>query len=275
MRAFDLDPAANAQWVAVHYLHMRQYPEAGRFVRIARAANIAGAVVPDAWTRFSGSGEVDAARPVLESALSGREPADARVRGLLARLEWFDGHYWRALELIDGMDEAGSWLAPNFRFPSAIAAGLVYESMGRREDATTSYTAAMEALEEKARTLPDDYQTEGALALAAVGLGRGSEALQHAERAVALLPLSKDAVEGTLYLYLLAQVQARVGRAAEAFATLDELFGIPGFYNEKWVQRDPGFAALRAHPSFRAHIDRWSAQSGEVLLQRIAASPRP
>ena len=40
------------------------------------------------------------------------------------------------------MDAAGSWLAPNFRFPAALAAAQVYESMGRREDATRNYAAA-------------------------------------------------------------------------------------------------------------------------------------
>jgi hypothetical protein len=48
--------------------------------------------------------------------------------------------------------------------------------------------------------------------------------LQHAERAVALLPRARDAAEGPLYLYLLARVHARLGQTAPAFAVLDEMF---------------------------------------------------
>jgi hypothetical protein len=50
-------------------------------------------------------------------------------------------------------------------------------------------------------------------------------------------------VEGPLYLYLLAQVHAQTGNPEAAFATLDQLFKVPGFYNEHWVQRDPGVRA--------------------------------
>lgn len=272
MRAFDVDPASTADVIAVHYLHLRQYDQARRFISIARAANRSGAMVPDAWTRFSESGDVAAARPVLESALDDRSPADGRARGLLARLEWFDGRHQRALDLIGAMDAAGGWMAPNFRFPASLLAGHVYESLGRRKAAAKSYAAAMADLEQRQRSSPDDYQTEAALALAAAGLGRSDEAIRHAVRAVEILPVSRDAAEGPLYLYLLAQVQTRVGRHADAFATLDTMFSAPCFYNEHWVQRDPGFAALRTHPSFRASIERWSLQRGDRLLRRNTES---
>ncbi len=149
------------------------------------------------------------------------------------------------------MDSAGAWLPPNFRFPATLAAGQVYESMGRREAATRSYAAAMAESRRRQLAAPEDHQNEAALALAAAGLGHAAEAVAHGRRAVELLPVSKDAAEGPLYLYLLAQVQARVGDHAGAFATLDELFSVPGFYNERWVQRDPGFASLWRHPCFR------------------------
>jgi DNA-binding winged helix-turn-helix (wHTH) protein/TolB-like protein len=274
MRAFDLDPAAIAEAIAVYHLRLRQYGEAGRFIGVAKAGGRAAAAVPEAWMRFSESGDIAAARRVLEPALTARSPADARVRGLLARLEWFDGRHQRALDLIRGMDPAGAWLPEDFRFPAALAAGQVYESMGRREDAAKGYAAAMAELQRRQRSAPDDYQIEAALGMAAAGLGRGSEAVRHGERAVELLPLTRDASAAPLYLYLLAQIQAQVGEEAAAFATLDRMFSVPGFYNETWVQRDPGFAALRSQPAFRAHVDRWSPQKGDALLGR-GAKPRP
>ncbi len=275
LRGFEIDPTALAQWVTVHYLHMRDYSEARRFIGIARAAHQGAPVVPDAWLRFSERGDVAAARPVLETALAARSPADARVRGLLARLEWFDGRYARALELIKGMDAAGAWMPPNFRFPAAVAAGQVYESMGQRQDALESFAAALPELKARERVLPDDYQVQAALALTSLGLQRPAEALHHAQRAVTLLPLTKDAVEGTMYLYLLTQVQAQTGDADAAFATLDQLFSVPGFYNEQWVQRDPGLAPLWKHSSFRGNVARWAMQRGDVLLgHRVSVDDR-
>jgi DNA-binding winged helix-turn-helix (wHTH) protein/TolB-like protein len=269
-RAFAIDPASTADLIAVHYLHLRQFPEARRYIGIARAANRSGALTPEAWTHFSETGDIAGARVLLESALESRTPADARAKGLLARLEWFDGRHERALEIIETMDEAGAWMAPNFRFPAAVLAGQVYQSMGRQEDAARSYAAAMADLRERQRLTPDDFQVEAAMALAAIGLDRIPDAIRHAERAVELLPVSKDATQGPLYLYLLAQIQARAGHLDAAFATLETMFSRPCYYNEHWLQREPAFASLRRHPAFPAAIARWSLQKGDVLLRASA-----
>ena len=230
--------------------------------------------MPEAWLYFSERGDIAAARRVLEAARSARSPADGRVLGLLARVEWFDGRHERALELIAEMDSAGAWLPANFRFPATLAAAQVYESMGRREAAVRSYAAAMAESRRRQLANPDDHQNEAALALAAAGLGHAAEAAAPGRRAVELLPVRTDAAEGPLYLYLLAQVQARVGDHAGAFATLDEMFRVPGFYNEVWVQRDPGFASLWKHPSFQPALARWSKQRGDVLLRATPLQPR-
>jgi hypothetical protein len=66
---------------------------------------------------------------------------------------------------------------------------------------------------------------------------------------------------------------AASGRHAAALATLDRLFQVPGSYNEVWIQRDPGFAALRSYPEFGASMDRWSRQMGDVLLAHAEPPP--
>jgi DNA-binding winged helix-turn-helix (wHTH) protein/TolB-like protein/tetratricopeptide (TPR) repeat protein len=265
LRAFDLDPASLADPLAQHYLHMRQYDEARRYAGLARAANRSGAIVPEAWARFSETGDIAAARAVLETALAARSDADGRVLAFLARLEWFDGRYERALALIARMGPAGAWLAPNFRYPAAIAAGQVYESMGRADEARRQFEAALGSLQARGAD-SDDYQQEAAMAFALAGLGRRADAIRHAERAVALLPVSRDAAEGVLYLYVLAQVQARVGDLDAALATLDRLFDIPGFYSEAWLTHEPWFASLSGHPGFRQALSRWSTRTGDALL---------
>jgi tetratricopeptide (TPR) repeat protein len=267
LRGFEVDPPTLSDPLAVHYLHLRQYDESRRYVDIARAANRSGVVVPDAWGRFSDRGEIPAARDALETALESRTQADGRVLAFLARLEWFDGRHERALELISRMDAAGSWLAPNFRFPAAIAAGQVYESLGRRADAAREFEAARRGLEERAAA-GDDYQVEAAMAFALAGLGRHADAVHHAERAVALLPITTDAAEGMLYLYVLAMVQSRVGDPVAAMATLNRLYEIPGFYSEVWVAREPWFANVRDLPTYPAATARWATRRGEALLHR-------
>jgi DNA-binding winged helix-turn-helix (wHTH) protein/tetratricopeptide (TPR) repeat protein len=269
-KGFDLDGPATAEWLAVHFLHLRQYADARRVLAVALASSRTAAVVPDAWARFSEGGDVAAAREVLEAALVARPAPDARVLGLLAQLEWFDGRSDRALELIGRMEEPGAWLSPNFRFPAAVAAADVLASLGRTNEAQAKYAEALVVLERRRASAPDDPKIVAALGLTYAGLGRPSDALQHAERAVALLPREQDAAEGPLYLYLLARVHARLGQTKHAFAVLDEMFDAPGFYSEAWVQRDPSFAALRAAPGYAAHFQRWTTRKGDALLARAA-----
>lgn len=266
VKAFDLDAPATAEWLAVHYLHRRQYAEARRVLAVAQASSRTAAVVPDAWTRFSEGADIAGARVLLEAALHARTLPDARVLGLLAQLEWFDGQDARALELIDRMDPPGAWLAPNFRFPAAVAAGDILAGLGRGAEARARYAEALATLETRRRADPDDPKIMAALGLAYAGLGRGDAAVRHAARAVELLPRDRDAGEAPLYLYLLARVHARLGQRAEAMAVLDDMFAAPGFYSEAWVARDPSFAALRADPAYAARLETWTAQKGERLL---------
>ncbi|MGD9902084.1 MAG: DASS family sodium-coupled anion symporter [Vicinamibacterales bacterium] len=272
--AFDLDGPATAEWLAVQYLHLRSYADARRVLAVAHASSRPAAVVPEAWTTFSERGDVAGARPGLEVALGARTPPDARVLGLLAQFEWFDGRDERALELIGQMDAAGAWLAPNFRYPAAIAAADVLDGLGRRAEARALYTEAVTFLEARRLTDPDDAKVIAALGLAHAGLGNADEAVRLAQRAVALMPRERDAGEGPLYLYLLARVHARLGQAAQATRVLDTMFEAPSFYSEAWVARDPSFAALRAEETYDAHFEHWATRKGEVLLTRAGDGRR-
>jgi tetratricopeptide (TPR) repeat protein len=258
-RAFELDPrsAGRSEALAVHHLLTRDYDEALRFIGIARALDpspTAGVAVPHAWALFSGKQNPSGARAVLESAALD----DARVRSLLARFEFFDGRHERALDLLSGLPAGGAWLAPNFRFPRAIAEAQVYEAMKRHDEAVSRYRAAIAELQGR-RATTEDYQVEAALGLAYAGIGNARDAVTHARRAVALQPVTRDAAEGPLYLYLLAQVYAQVGQAAVAFEQLETMLDLPGFYNAAWIERDPAFAPLRADPGYGAFLQRMSA----------------
>jgi tetratricopeptide (TPR) repeat protein len=97
----------------------------------------------------------------------------------------------------------------------------------------------------------EDADLHSRLGLAYALLGRANEAVRHAERSVTLLPIAKDALVGTLLVYRLACVQARVGRRADAVATLRTLLTLPFYASPAWLRLDPNFATLRDDPEFR------------------------
>jgi DNA-binding winged helix-turn-helix (wHTH) protein/TolB-like protein/cytochrome c-type biogenesis protein CcmH/NrfG len=269
-RALEIDPLATAEQLGILYLRFRNYPEAAKYFNAFSRLQQSAVQVPAAWLRFHETRDVAAARPLLEAAI-GRQPEDARARGLLTRLEWFAGRHDRALELVGGMDAAGAWIPTNFRFPAALAAAQVLESQGRTSEARAKYLAARSALQARLAQIPDDYQAEAALGLAFAGLGQAVEALRHGNRAADLLPLEKDAVEGPLYLILLAEIQSRVGRHDAALETLDRVFQVPSLFGKVWLEHDPGFAPLRAQPGYRARLATWP---DAVPLPAGVAAPR-
>jgi TolB-like protein/Tfp pilus assembly protein PilF len=250
-QALELNPRMqrHVDQIAVNYNTTRDYPKARQFLEQSRSIDPARPFyVGEAWTAFSGGRDLARALQILESA----PQVDERVPSLLARLALFDGRHDRALEVIRSIPSARAWWAPNFRFPASLAEAHVYDAMGRSAEARARYKAAASILEREGPERGGDYQIEAGLGLAYAGLGRADEAVRHGRRAVELLPLTKDAHEGPVYLYVLALTYSQLGQIDAALTRLDAMLSAPGFYNIVWVEHDPGFARVRADERFRS-----------------------
>src|SRR5262249_51028992 len=86
---------------------------------------------------------------------------------------------------------------------------------------------AREPLEARLHDYPSDFRALRALSWAYLALGRKTDAINTARRAVELLPLEKDAVLGSGNLAALAEIQARTGAATDAVQNLKKLLSIP------------------------------------------------
>ena len=100
-----------------------------------------------------------------------------------------------------------------------------------------------------------------------MGLGDKAAALALAERAMAVIPIEKDAVDGPLPIEILARVAAQMGEPDRAIAALQKLLSIPYegplavnvLLTPALLRLDPMFDPLRNDPRF----------------QKLAASPAP
>ena len=88
------------------------------------------------------------------------------------------------------------------------------------------------------------------LATTYCGLGDRDAALQYAQRAVELLPVSKDAVGGLQGEVTRAMVQARFGDRDRAIPALERLLKMPSFLTPAFLRLDPDFDSLRGDPRF-------------------------
>ncbi|UCF05239.1 MAG: protein kinase [bacterium] len=89
-------------------------------------------------------------------------------------------------------------------------------------------------------------------------LGRKKEAIRAGERAVELLPISKDAYLGTSYVHRLAEIYAIVGEYEAAIDQLEILFSVPSLISAHSLHLDPIWDPLRDNPRFMHLLEKYS-----------------
>ena len=114
------------------------------------------------------------------------------------------------------------------------------------------------------------------LGIAYAFAGRPADAVSAGEHGVALMPLSRDARVGVVYLHDLARIYTMAKQPERAIDVLDTLVSHPGYLSPGWIRIDPGFAALRGNPRFDRLISIHRADSaGRSSLRYGRRSPGP
>ena len=125
---------------------------------------------------------------------------------------------------------------------------------GDQVAAKASYSAARVELEELLKDQPDNVEIIGTLALVCAGLGEREVGLQHAERALNLMPVSKDAIAGRVAELNRALIYARFGDKDRAIPALERLLKLPGgrpAMTPASLRLNPEFDLLRGDPRFQ------------------------
>ena len=88
---------------------------------------------------------------------------------------------------------------------------VLLAGMGDNAGARESWSQARSELEPFLKEQPENFVLLGDLALTNMGLGDNAAALTLTERAIAMIPIKKDALTGPRPLDILARVAARIG----------------------------------------------------------------
>ncbi len=147
----------------------------------------------------------------------------------------------------------------SFYYPKAWFEGMIARAKGDSARAAAAFSTVRTILEQRLAIKPEEARTIAVLAQVDAGLGHKELAIQEAQRAVDLMPVSKDIYDGTLVLEGLAQVYTWTNEADRAIEVLQKLVTMPGYTN---------YARLKLHPM-------WNPLRGDPRFAKIVASVAP
>ncbi len=127
--------------------------------------------------------------------------------------------------------------------------------MNKPESERAYYDSARVFLERRIADVPDDPRLLSSLGIVYAGLGLDAKAISAGEKAVRLLPVSKEAYKGVYQVENLAMIYVMIGKYDEAIAQIKYLLSIPGFLSTKILELDPRWAPLRNQPEFKKLLE--------------------
>jgi TolB-like protein/thioredoxin-like negative regulator of GroEL len=190
--------------------------------------------------------------------LEGAERAFQRAVALDPRL--FEAYYFHARACFQSgrFDEAVDLYrkATQVRedYASAFFLAQSEEALGRTDAALEAYGEALDVAERHLDLNPDDPRAATMRAVALCRLGRRTEGLEWAERALRLDPEDAGVRYNAACLYAVA---GKADRAMECLTAAADI----GFGNPDWLARDPDLTNLRELPEFQTLMARMESRS--------------
>jgi tetratricopeptide (TPR) repeat protein len=126
---------------------------------------------------------------------------------------------------------------------------------GDEPAARAAFTNARKELEKMVHDQPDYAEAICALGVVDAALGNKEDAIREGQRAVELLPVSKNAIEGPLLIKNLALIYAWTDEKDRAFEQLDKAAKLPSYLSYGQLRLYPIWDPLRGDPRFEKIVD--------------------
>ena len=252
-RAADLDPrnVVTLQQIAVSYSHLRRYGEAESAWKRALAVvwDDLNTKVELAGVDFTWKADVQPLRRLMNSIRATspdtlKSVADAWFVCALAERN--------APEAKDALLALGETPFSDdvVQLSRPFLQGVIARMMNDHEQERAAFTAARAEQERIVKVQPNYAPALCVLGLIDAGLGRKDEALSEGRRAVALLPVEKDALVGPAMIKYLAMIAAWVGKKDFACEQLAMASRRPGGVTYGNLKLMPFWDPLRGDPRF-------------------------
>jgi TolB-like protein/Flp pilus assembly protein TadD len=233
---------------------MRQFREAGEvYDRLI-------SLVPDQpslkieklyFLTFMETGDVTKLQAAIDALYTSAQ-TDREIVSMSLTVALLKGDWARAAELVDKLAKNGGEDNGDFGFAAVPVPAGCYSILIARlqgQESSPAFFVTRDELSKKVQSSSSAYLLS-ALALVDALLDRKDDANAEIERAVAMLPIEKDPLDGPCVLENSAVVHAWTGATDKAFAELEALAKMPRGVYYGQLEKDPLWDPLRKDPRF-------------------------
>ena len=260
------------------YLH--RFDEAERYTD--RAIEMEPEVIVPYYVKtlivINKTGDVEEARKILDRMFSIARPGDKCIlfqymeTGPLPRICYSD-----LCEFITQLDIENCAIPGNFG--SAYRAGLWYlcedDNAAMEETLLFADSASAELSADTTGNLLFTARAHIVLGKLYARLGHKDDALREGHRAVQILPISDDAIDGPDILFELADIYMIIGDHEAAIDILETILSVPCNYTMRMIDLDPLYEPVRDHPRYRKLTGKYPYLESRGRSRMIRGSGRP
>jgi TolB-like protein/Tfp pilus assembly protein PilF len=262
-RAMKLEPGSPtvAFRAALYYSRMRRREEAmrafDRAIAVAPEYHMVKVIKGQAYLRWTGMPDTLAA--AMETVPADWDPNGMATYARYTAL-WVQRRYADALDMLERSRCELSHDGHVYQ-PISLMRARLQEGLGHRKLARASYATARSVLQDSVDAHPADPAIRISLALAYAGLGRASDAVREARRAMGLVHPGRSTVEATAVMGGAVEAYAEAGEIGAALNLLELLFSMPAGreVSAPFLRAWPGFDPLRKDPRFDELLTRFAA----------------
>lgn len=260
-RACDLDPKSSDNWMELGDLEatMRRYARADEHLKRAFLVLGRGSTfLADMHSLVIGlwKGDIQAAHQIFENESDEKN-------------SWLYKHRSFQFHILEGkLEDAKNDLSrsvlqePDIDFVNYYSdMGSLFEKSSQHAEARTYYDSARILAEAEVRKRPGEWNTRSSLGIILAHLGQKTRAIEEGKKAVELMPMERDALEGGPdAIYSLAQIYALTGEYDAALDKLEMLLSIPCTYSVNFIRFDTDLESLRSLPRFQQLLDKYKIE---------------
>ena len=253
-RAIELDPrnTFTLQQIGLSYHHLRRYAEEESVLDRALKIdpNNVDTKVARAFVNFHWKADTRLLHQTLDSIRATDPDAAPSIADgwLICALAERDPAAARTAAIAAGSNPPFTDEAVNFSH--SFVEGVISRMLKDENEARSAFTAARAEQEKIIQAQPNYGPPLCVLGLIDAALGRKEEALREGRRAVVLLPVEKDAINGVAMIKYLAMIAAWVGDKDLAYEQLAVAIRPPSRLTYGQLKLLPFWDPLRSDPRF-------------------------